>query len=142
MLNRCSEYGTPALWIRAAYMEGFRNRSITAVVRVGDRTDPNDFKYVPADVDFPVRFIRKPGDVSRNIDAELFPDDGTTIRRTDCIMKKISELTDEDLANTTPDTATPELVRYHLACINNTPLPSLDDLVTIWRFEHRSNVTG
>ena len=122
-------------------MAGFQDKSITAVVRSGDRTNQDDFRCIPEGVDMPVRFIKKPGDASRNMEAELFPDDGTTIRRTSAIVKKIEDLTSEDLLGTTPDTATPELVRYHLACINNTTLPSFKDVVTIWRFEYCPKVT-
>lgn len=139
MLNRCSKYGMVGLWIRIAYLAGFQDQSITAVVRSGNRTNQDDFRCLPEGVDIPVRFIEKPGDASRNIEAELFPDDGTTVRRTLAIVKKIKDLTDEDLLGTTPDTANPELVRYHLACVNNTVLPSPEDMVTIWRFEYCSN---
>lgn len=139
MLDRCNVYGQVGLWIRAVYKEGFKNKTITAVVRAGDRTNPDDFKCIPEGVDMPVRFIKRPGDASRDINAELYPDDGTTIRRVGVIVKRIGDLTEEDLSGTTPDTATPELVRYHLAMINNTSLPPLDDVVTIWRLEYQPN---
>jgi hypothetical protein len=123
-------------WIRAMYMGGFQDQSITAVVRAGDRSNPEDFRCIPAGVDIPVRFIRKPGDASKNIEPELYSDDGTTVRLTGTVVERIRDLTPENLRGTTPDTATPELVQYHLAGINNTPLPSLEEWVTIWQFEY------
>ena len=134
-LDRCNKYREKGLWIRAAYMNAFNYRTTNAVVRAGNRLDdPNDFRHIPPDVEMPVRFIKRPGS-GHDIPAELYPDDGTTVRRIGAVVKKISELTPEDLEGTTPDTATPELVRYHLAIVNNTPLPSPDEVVTIWKFE-------
>src|SRR3989344_8976679 len=105
MLNRCAKYGMICLWVSAVYIEGFLNQTITAVVRLGDRTNPDDFKCIPAEVDIPVRFIKKPGDAARGVEPELFPDDGTTVRRTTAIVKQIGKLTEEDLGGTAPDTA-------------------------------------
>lgn len=139
MLDRATVYDTPGLWIRAVYMEGFKNKSITAVVRIKDRTDPKNPNYIPPDQDIAVRFIEKPGNQAESRGPVFFPDDGTTVRRTASIVKTIGELTAEDLAGTAPDTATAELVRYHLATINDTPLPSFDTVVTIWRFEYAPN---
>lgn len=137
MLDRCSKYGMVGLWIRSAYMAGFQDKSITAVIRSGDRTNPDDFKCIPQGVEMPVRFIKKSGNAQAGLEALLFPDDGTTIVRTEAIVKVIKDLTKDDLHGTTPDTATPELVRYHLALINDTQLPGWEDVVTIWRFEYR-----
>lgn len=143
MLNRASTYGVPALWIRSVYHEGFQNRSITAVVRPGDRSSyektPNT--YLPLNTDLAVRFIITPGDVKTKTLPVLMPDDGTTISVSECIVKRIGDLTSLDLVGTAPDTQTPELVRYHLATVYNTALPSLDDVVTIWRFMYRPQAT-
>jgi len=72
---------------------------------------------------------------------DLLPDEGITFERTECLVKRIGDLTEEDLAGGSPDTAIAELVRYHLALINNTELPSWDTVVTIWRFKYLPNVT-
>ncbi len=136
MLDRCNTYRQLGLWIRAAYMTGFQNQSITAVVRDGDRVTPQDFKFLPEGIDLPVRFIRKTGDALRGLEAELYLDDGTTVRRTEVIVKPICELTAEDLRGTTP-----ELVRYHLALVNDTLLPSPESFVTIWRFVYCPKAT-
>lgn len=138
-LDRLATYGGKGFWIRAEYREGFKNRTITAVIRPGDRSNPKDPRNNPRGVDLPVRFIRIPGEPSLGIDAQLFPDDGTTVRITGCIVKRIRELTTDDLRGTAPDTATPELVQKHLVTIYNTPLPSPDDIVTIFRFEYAPN---
>lgn len=135
-LDRLATYGGKGFWIRAAYMEGFKDKSITAVVRPGDRSDPKDQRNNPLGEDLPVRFIDVPGDQSRGIPALLFRDDGTTVRVTECLVRQIRDLTSEDLRGTAPDTMTAELVRYHLATLYNTPLPSWDDFVTIFRFVH------
>lgn len=135
-LDRLATYGGKGFWIRAAYQEGFGNRTITAVVRPGDRSSPNDQRNNPPGEDLPVRFIRVPGDQQRSIAPELFPDDGTTVRVTDCIAKPIGKLTTDDLRGCAPDCATPELVRYHLGSVYNTLLPSSDEVVTIFRFEY------
>lgn len=138
-LNRATVYGTPGFWIRAVYMDAFQNKRITAVVRPGDRSskEKTPITNLPLGVDLPVRFIKKSGNQERGYGPELFPDEGTTIRVTECLVKKISELSADDLRGTAPDTATPELVRYHLATVYDTALPSFDDMATIWRFEYR-----
>ncbi|MEK7108924.1 MAG: hypothetical protein AAB919_00615 [Patescibacteria group bacterium] len=139
-LDRCSKYGDPGLWIRSAYLEDFVFRGITAVVRAGDRISTPDFKTLQLGVDYPVRFIKKPGD-GFDKPAVLYPDDGTTVRITERFAKKIGALTAEDLAGCAPDQATSELVRYHLALVNNTELPLPDEMVTVWRFAYRPNAT-
>ena len=122
--------------MRSAYHEGFRERQITTVIRPGDRSDPNDPRNNPPDIDLPVRFIKVPGDQARSIPAELFPDDGTTVRFTGCTVKPIKDLTPDDLRGCPPDARTPELVRYHLALTYNTPLPPPESLVTLFHFEY------
>ncbi len=141
--DRATVYGTPGFWIRSVYMEGFQNQSITAVIRPGDRSTKEKAPQtnLPLGVDLPVRFIKKSGNQKGNTGPDLFPDDGTTVCITECIVKKISELTEDDLRGMAPDTATPELVRYHLATIYDTPLPNMEDIVTIWRFEYVQNAT-
>lgn len=143
MLDRAGTYGISALWIRSVYYEGFQNRSITAVVRPGDRSSEakTPKTYLPTGTDLAVRFIVTPGNVETGALPVLMPDDGTTISVTECIVKRIGELTQEDLVGTAPDTQTPELVRYHLATVYNTLLPPLDDVVTIWRFAYRPTAT-
>lgn len=141
MLNRASVYTDQGLWIRQAYRGLFTRREITAVVRLGDRSDPGHRNYIPPEKPLPVRFIRKVAPPVAGVAGDLLPDDGTTIIRTSCIVRQLHELTGEDLAGTAPDTATPELVRYHLATINDTELPSWDTVITIWRFEYAPDAT-
>ena len=142
MLDRVVVHGQGhALWLRPVYMAGFQAKQITAVVRPGDRSDPKSPTGFLVGEDLAARFIQKAGDPAKKVAPEFFPDDGTTVRVKECIVKKIRELTPADLTGTAPDTATPELVRYHLATIYNTELPKDDDVVTIWRFEYRPNVT-
>lgn len=141
MLNRAGNYGDQGLWIRKVYREGFLNRTITAVVRPGDRSIPKTPGYFLPYTYLPVRFIRKPGESRVGVEGNLFPDDGTTVQVTGRIVKTIGELTQEDLRGTAPDTANPALVRYHLATVYDTELPGLDDIVTIWKFEHCPNAT-
>lgn len=117
-------------------MLGFEDQTITAVVRAGDRTSPDDFRCLLGKGDLPVRFIKRPGNAGLGINAELYPDDGTTVKVVGHVVKRIGDITEEDLQGTTPDTATSELVRYHLALINDTPLLSNDDLVTIWKLAY------
>lgn len=121
-------------------MNLFHARAITAVVRLGDRSDPAHKNYISPDKPLPVRFIAGRGAANVGTVGNLLPDDGTTFVRTECIVKRIGDLTEEDLRGTAPDTATPELVRYHLATINDTPLPEWDTVVTIWRFQYLPNV--
>ena len=140
-LDRASVYGTPAFWIRAVYRERFLDQTITAVVRPGDRSNPEKTPdtHLPEGVDLAVRFLKKPGKREEGTMPEFYPDDGTTMRIVGHIVKQIKDLTVEDLVGTAPDTATPELVRYHLGTLYDTPLPHPDDVVTIWRFEYRPN---
>lgn len=139
MLDRAATYGDAGFWIRQVYQHLFKSRGITAVVRLGDRSDPEHKNHIPAGVPLPVRFIRGRGAAEVGTPGNLLPDDGTTFIRTGCIVKKIGQLTTEDLVGTAPDTATPELVRYHLGTINDTPIPDWETVVTIWEFEYAPN---
>ncbi|MCR4286082.1 MAG: hypothetical protein NUW00_04275 [Candidatus Kaiserbacteria bacterium] len=139
MLNRAGIYGDEGLWIRKAYREGILKRSITAVLRPGDRSNPSDYTHIRQGVPVVVRFIVAPGEAKVGQPGNLMPDDGTTVIRTKCIVKPIKDVTEEDLHGCAPDHATPELVRYHLAVTYNTALPSWDDVVTIWHFEYAPN---
>lgn len=136
MLNRAGTYGDQGFWIRQAYRRLFQKRMITRVVRLGDRSDPSHKNYIPPGVPLPVRFIRGRGDATVGATGNLLPDDGTTFIRTEAIVKRIGDLTEDDLRGTAPDTATPELVKYHLATINDTELPDDGTVVTIWCFEY------
>lgn len=136
MLDRCNTHGMIGFWVRAPHMEGFQNRSITTVVREGDRSNPSDTRHAPEGEDLAVRFIKKVGDGSRGIKAELYPDDGTTVRRVGMKVKRLKDLTEEDLKGSTLDTRTPELVRYHLAMVANSELPSWETVVTVWHLEY------
>lgn len=140
-LNRAGVYGGEGFWIRKAYRGLFDAQSITAVVRLGDRSDPDHKNHIRAGVPLPVRFIKGRGPADVGMTGNLEPDDGTTFERTGCTVKTIGELTEVDLRCTAPDTATPELVRYHLATLNDTDLPDLDTVVTIWRFKYLPKVT-
>ena len=141
MLDRGGVYGDPGFWVRQAYVEGIKNRTITAVVRLGDRSDPTHKNHIPAGVPLPIRFIAKPAAGELGKLGSLLPDDGTTFRRTDCIVKPIEDLTMQDLRGMAPDCANPELIRYHLAAIVDGPLPSWDTVVTVWRFEYLPDAT-
>ncbi len=140
-LDRCNVQTATGLWMRPAYMEGFRDKTITAVVRRRDRSDPKDPTYIPLNVDIPVRFIEKPGVRETNAQPKLYPDDGTTVRLTRHIVKQIGQLVLGDLVCGSLDIATAGLVRYHLSLIDNTPLLGWDEVVTVYHFEHRPKAT-
>jgi len=140
MLNRAGIYGDQGFWIRKVYREGFLHQSITAVIRPGDRSNPDNYTHISAEVEIPVRFINSPGVAMVGMPGNLLPDDGTTVMRTECLVKTIGTLTTEDLQGCAPDYATPELARYHLANTYNTELPSAEDILTIWRFKYLPNV--
>jgi len=137
MLNRCSVHTDTGLWVRPAYRQGFADGSITAVVRRRDRSDPSDPTFIPLNVDIPVRFIKQMGRRDANIQPELYPDDGTTVSLVKRVVKLVQDLTFEDLAGGSPDIATPEGVRYHIALHDNAPLPDWDEVVSVYHFIHR-----
>jgi hypothetical protein len=142
MLDRGAFYKEKSIWNRQAYMALFRSKTITSIVRIGDRSDPNHKNYLPPGVPMAIRFLTLLPTKLATPDTrgDLLPDEGLTFERTECIVRKISALTEEDLTGGSPDTATPVLVRYHLALVNNTELPSWDTMVTIWRFKYLPNV--
>lgn len=139
--NVTQDVGGEGIWIRSVYMEGFKSKKITAIIRPGDRSDQSKHSWLPEGKPLFIRFIKRLGDRDKGIEAEFYPDDGTTVEVVDCIIKQICDLTEDDLSGTAPDTATPELVRYNLAIVYNTQLPSLDSIVTIWRFKYLPNIT-
>jgi len=138
MLDRCHCQTGVGLWNRPVYKELWP--TMTSVVRLGDRSDPNCPTHIPLDVDIPVRFIKEVGRREDNIQPVLYPDEGLTVRLTRRIVKPIKELAMEDLAGGAPDTVTPELVKIHLGLINNSELPSDETVVTVYHFEHRPPV--
>lgn len=143
MLDRNVPHGgIGVIWVKAVHMPGFQNGRITVYVRPGDRSDPTKAKGNPLGVPIAVRFIKKSGNQDLGVDAQFFPDDGTTVELTGCYAKKISELTADDLAGAAPDYATPELVGYHLGTIYDSPPLTGDDMVTVFRFKHLPKVTG
>ncbi|MDO8589670.1 MAG: hypothetical protein Q7R69_00120 [bacterium] len=119
-------------------MQGFKDQTITSVVRPGDRSDPTKPTGIPRFTNILVRYIEVPGDQARGVAAKFFPDDGTNVEVTEYLVKKISELTAEDLRGMSPDITSQEEVKNHLAGIYNKPFGD-DNLVTIWRFEYRPN---
>ncbi len=141
-LDRAPEYTDKGFWVRQVYLLQFLAQTITAVIRLGDRSDPGHKNFIPADEPLPVRFVAKPGPPISGGRGNLLPDDGTTFKRTECIVKRIGELTKEDLLGMAPDTANQELVQYHLATVNDIPLPDLNTVVTIWRFEYCPKATA
>ena len=136
MLNRCSKQTDIGLWNRLSYSEGFEGETIKTVLRTGDRSNPSTTTHIPFDMDVPVRIIERPGNREQNLDPVLKPDTGITVRLKKRIVKSIKDLTTEDLVGGTPDIATPDLVRYHLALIGNSELPSWDEVVTVYHFEY------
>jgi hypothetical protein len=87
-------------------------------------------------MEIPVRFIRRAGDQNAGIPPEFFDDDGTSVIVTECLVRRIKDLTLTDLIGMAPDTATPELVRYHIGTLYDIELPDDEFLVTIWRFRY------
>lgn len=126
--------------MRPAYWEGFKRGLITTVVRRKDRSEPSAVDYIPLGLDIPVRFVEQIGRRDENIQPRLYPDDGTTVCLTERIVKPIQELNGRDLAGGSPDVATAELVRYHIALVDNTLLPDWDEVVTVYHFEHQPKV--
>lgn len=144
MLDRCALYGDVGLWNRKSTMEGFRDQTITTVVRRGDRTDPNHLNHIPHGVPLPVRFIAGFGEPKVGVPGNLTPDEGITVERTECLAKPIKDLTEDDLRGAAPDVATPTLVRFHLAALSpvgKDELPDWDTVVTIWRFKYLPKVS-
>jgi len=147
--NELGSAGALGFWTRKVYLTGFADGSITAVIRPGDRSGRTTRGWLPEKTDVAVRFIDVQGhtppgvnqDDPRWVNPTFLPDDGTTIRITECLIKTIGELTEEDLRGCSPDCATPELVRYHLGVVYNMELPDVDQVITIRRFEHRPKVT-
>ncbi len=138
-LDRATTYGDHALWFRAVYGPMIRERTMTAAPRRGDRTKDQTLPtYLPQGVPIPVRIIFRPGFQAASIAAVFEPDDGTTVVITDAVVKRIDELTDEDLKGCAPDCATPELLRWHLGLIDNRPPADYDEVVTIWRWHYTS----
>ncbi len=142
-LNRASNYGDQGFWVRQEHMPYFQDKSISAVIRLGDRSDPGHKNYIAPGVPQPVRYINAPGPAVMGAPGDLLEDDGTTFERTECIVKTFGELTNEDLVGLTPDCQTVEDARRHIAEINKmAELPGDDVKVTIWRFRFLPNAVA
>ncbi|MDO8505551.1 MAG: hypothetical protein Q7S48_03165 [bacterium] len=137
-MGRAETYGDRALWERIVYKTLYKAQTIRACVRPGDRSDPEKtpLQWLPLNTSLPVRFLARPGVQDAGIAAIFTEDDGTTVVIKRRIVKPIGELTAEDLAGGAPDTATPELVRFHIGLHANCPLPPLTAVVTVYHFEY------
>ncbi len=134
-MGRAEIYGTPGLWERIVYRELYQTQTIRACVRPGDRSNPTLKTHIPLETPVPVRFIKRPGIQEEDIPPIFVEDDGTTVIIRERIIKRVGELTADDLRGCPPDAATPELVGWHIGLHRNTPRPDPDEFVTIYRFE-------
>jgi hypothetical protein len=71
------------------------------------------------------------------IQPELYPDDGTTVRRDFAYFGELRGLKQEAIIGATPDCATPELVRWYLSNLDNQPLYGWDHFVSVYYIHHR-----
>jgi len=134
--------GVGAVWVRSVHKPGFQREEIRMYVRPGDRSDPRKFKGNPLGEPIAVRFISKPGNQALGVSPEFDPDDGTTIEMVACFVKRLDQLTEEDLQGAAPDYATSELVAHHVGMTyDRAPLED-DELVTVFRFKHLPSVTS
>jgi hypothetical protein len=95
-----------------------------------------DKNYLPMGQPLPVRVIKTPGSQAHGIAAVLEPDEGITVEIVEYIVKRIRNLTPEDLVGCSPDAATPELVPWHVALVYDRLPLGENDVVTIWRWRY------
>ena len=135
-LNRASKYGDKGLWFRKVYHELLRNRTMTAAVRPGDRSNPKSLNYILPGEPVPVRIIKVSGNQAAGIPALLEPDEGITVEITGYIVKSICTLMSQDLAGCSPDASTRELVRWHLGLMYDRASFDHAELVTVWHWRY------
>ena len=121
------------LWFRDEYFNLVRERKLTTAVRPGNRTHPNP-KGVNKNETVVVKVIKKPGDEEMGINPE-FHEFNTLARIVDLEVKKIRNVTDNDLKNSSLDCLTKEEMKNHLKKIYLRDFKD-DELVTLLKIEY------
>lgn len=121
------------LWFRSAYHDGLAAHEISAAVRPGDRRFPAA-KGTSIGDQAKIRILLKPGSEELGLEP-MFNGFETQAVITDLVVKKLAELTSEDLAGCSGDSKTPDTVKQHLNQIYGRQFHD-DDLVTVVHWEY------
>jgi len=75
-------YGERTFWLKGKESEMAKEKSLTVVIRPGDRSDKVNTpqQWLPMESRVPLYYIRVPGDQARGISPEFEPDDGSTVQ--------------------------------------------------------------
>jgi hypothetical protein len=138
ILNRAGVYGDKAFWVRPEDKRGFDKKETTSVFRLNDRSKESSSGNIPMHIALPVRFIEKPGDPSKDVDAVLYPDDGTTVEITGCTVTSFANISKDDLSGS--GMKTKDELRNHLFGIYKTNVNE-KTLVTRWDFVYLPKIT-
>jgi hypothetical protein len=121
------------LWFRAAYEPDLAHRRFTSAVRPGSRL-PGEHKGVSEGETVRVRIIAKPGDETSGL-LPVFRPFECLIRITGLRVKKLSEITQEDLRFCSEDARDPKTLKYHLGLIYNRVFQD-DEPITLLSWEY------
>ena len=121
------------LWFREEYLSLIQGKELTTAVRPGDRTYPNP-KWVNKNEIVKVRIIKKPGNEEKGIEPE-FHEFNTLTKIVDIEVKKIQDVTDIDLKNSSLDCLTKEDMKKHLQKIYLRKFND-SDLVTLLKLNY------
>ena len=124
---------TYELWFRLPYQNGFENKSIRSAVRPGDRRFPMPKGTRVGDI-ARIRIIEIPGSEEHNI-KPIFNNFKSCVKVSNLVVKRIGELSADDLKFASEDSRTPKEVRKHLEKIYGKKFGNRDIVTVIhWAY--------
>ncbi len=124
---------TYELWFRAPYQKDFENKSIFSAVRPGDRRFPMPKGTRVGEI-ARIRIIEIPGSEEYNT-KPIFNNFKSYVKIGNLIVKRIGELSAEDIRFASEDSRTPEDVKKHLEKIYGRNFNDQDTVTVIqWTY--------
>jgi len=121
------------LWFRIQYKEFLENETMKVALRPGNRIYPNPKGAIEGEEAI-VRVIVRPGKEEDNIQP-VFDEFQKRVRIQKIIVKKIKELTEQDLKNCSPDCRDKDGAKKQLEWIYQKQFQE-DDIVSLIYFEY------
>ncbi|MBI4142083.1 shikimate kinase [Candidatus Woesearchaeota archaeon] len=123
------------LWFRKVYKPLIESKQLTTIIRPGVRIRPEPKGTFPGEI-ARVRILVEPGTQNS---LPRFDDYATTVTIKEIKIKNLGEVTSQDLIGSSPETATPEAVKYHLGLIYNRILRENDKISLLYlQYEPRT----
>jgi hypothetical protein len=132
-IEQKDEKETYELWFRLAYKKLIETKQLKVALRPGVRKCPAP-KCTNENDEAIIKIIITPGNEGKKI-LPVFDDYQANVIVKKIIMKKIGDLTEQDLKECSTDCQNPELIKFNLALIYNKEFND-DDIISLVYFEY------